>query len=65
LDAIEKGDFTIPALKELDESKIINIEKKEEKFVDPFADVNNESEEIDDFDTSSPFVDDEDDDPFS
>lgn len=66
LEAIEKGDFTIPALKELDESKIVE-DKKEDKFVDPFANENDSvTNEVDDEeDVSSPFVDDEDDeDPF-
>lgn len=38
LEAIEKGDFTIPALKEIDESKITETKKKEEDFIDPFSD---------------------------
>ena len=37
VEAIEKGDFTIPALKTLDPSKVANT-KKEENFVDPFSD---------------------------
>ena len=37
VEAIEKGDFTIPALKTLDPSKVTNT-KKEENFVDPFSD---------------------------
>ena len=65
LEAIEKGDFTIPALKEIDESKIAENKKKEEDFIDPFSDenvTNNDTESNSD----SPFVDDEDDfDPFS
>ena len=65
LEAIEKGDFTIPALKELDESKLTGVNKAEEKFVDPFADNTNDSDEEDVVeDTSSPF-DDDDEDPFA
>lgn len=65
LEAIEKGDFTIPALKELDESKLTGVNKAEEKFVDPFADNTNDSDEDDVVeDTSSPF-DDDDEDPFA
>lgn len=37
VDSIRKGDFTIPALKTLDPSKVANT-KKEENFVDPFSD---------------------------
>lgn len=37
VEAIEKGDFTIPALKTLDPNKVANA-KKEEPFLDPFAD---------------------------
>lgn len=62
LEAIEKGDFTIPALKELDESKLPEVNKAEEKFIDPFADSSNDDVVED---TSSPFDDDEDDDPFA
>ncbi len=62
LEAIEKGDFTIPALKELDESKLAEVNKPEEKFVDPFADSSNDDVVED---TSSPFDDDDDDDPFA
>lgn len=63
LEAIEKGDFTIPALKELDESKLPEVNKAEEKFIDPFADSSNDDVVED---TSSPFDDDDDDfDPFS
>ncbi len=68
LEAIEKGDFTIPALKELDESKVIESQKKEDSFVDPFADNNNEPTIITApmEDDSSPFADEDDDfDPFS
>ena len=67
LEAIEKGDFTIPALKELDESKIAESNKKEEEFVDPFADANNDKgEETSMGEDSVPWDDDEDDfDPFS
>lgn len=62
LEAIEKGDFTIPALKELDESKLPEVNKAEEKFIDPFADSSNDDVVED---TSSPFDDDADDDPFA
>lgn len=63
LEAIEKGDFTIPALKELDESKLPEVNKAEEKFIDPFADSSNDDVVED---TSSPFDDDDDDfDPFA
>lgn len=63
LEAIEKGDFTIPALKELDESKLPEVNKPEEKFIDPFADSSNDDVVED---TSSPFDDDDDDfDPFA
>ena len=63
LEAIEKGDFTIPALKELDESKLPEVNKAEDKFIDPFADSSNDDVVED---TSSPFDDDDDDfDPFS
>ena len=63
LEAIEKGDFTIPALKELDESKLPEVNKAEEKFIDPFADSSNDDVVEN---TSSPFDDDDDDfDPFS
>ena len=63
LEAIEKGDFTIPALKKLDESKLPEVNKAEEKFIDPFADSSNDDVAED---TSSPFDDDDDDfDPFS
>ena len=63
LEAIEKGDFTIPALKELDESKLPEVNKTEEKFIDPFADSSNDDVVED---TSSPFDDDDDDfDPFA
>lgn len=67
LDAIEKGDFTIPALKELDESKLPDMNKAEDKFIDPFADSTTDTEEttVEDEDTSSPFDDDFDDDPFA
>lgn len=66
LEAIEKGDFTIPALKELDEYKIAEVNKKEEDFVDPFAN-NNEEEEETLIDNNSSAFDEEDDDfdPFS
>ena len=37
VEAFEKGDFTIPALKTLDPNKVANT-KKEESFVDPFSD---------------------------
>lgn len=62
LEAIEKGDFTIPALKELDESKLPEVNKAEEKFIDPFADSSNDDVVED---ASSPFDDDDDDDPFA
>lgn len=63
LEAIEKGDFTIPALKKLDESKLPEVNKAEEKFIDPFADSSNDDVVED---TSSPFDDDDDDfDPFA
>lgn len=66
LEAIEKGDFTIPALKELDESKLSESNKAVEKFVDPFADNTNDSDEDDVVeDTSSPFDEDDDEDPFA
>ena len=70
VEAIENGDFTIPALKELDESKVIESQKKEDSFIDPFADNNNNEPTITTApmeDDSSPFVDDDDDDfdPFS
>lgn len=67
LEAIEKGDFTIPALKELDESKIAEVNKKEEDFVDPFANSNDDKEEetlVED-ESNSWTDDDEDFDPFS
>ena len=66
LESIEKGDFTIPALKELDESKVVESQKKEESFVDPFADNNDEVEENTSAteDDSNPW-DDGDEDPFS
>lgn len=65
LDAIEKGDFTIPALKELDESKVVDAKEKENKFVDPFANADDDDEvDVKDSfdDDSAPF--DDDDDPF-
>lgn len=66
LEAIEKGDFTIPALKELDESKIAETNKKEEDFVDPFANSNDDKEEETSVsEDSPPWDDDEDFDPFS
>lgn len=67
LEAIEKGDFTIPALKELDESKLQEFNKTEEKFVDPFADATTDAdEETTENDDSSPFDDEDDDfDPFA
>lgn len=67
LEAIEKGDFTIPALKELDESKIAETNKKEEDFVDPFANSNDDKEEETSVSESSPPWDDDDEDfdPFS
>ena len=65
IDAIENGDFTIPALKELDESKLVEAKKKEDDFVDPFADANNEVEEDTTPENNSPFDDDDDDDPFA
>ena len=66
VEAIEKGDFTIPALKEVDESKLVNNSTKTETtFVDPFAD--NDVEENTSStteDDSSPW-DDSEDDPFA
>lgn len=66
LDAIEKGDFTIPALKELDESKIVGTQKKEEAFVDPFAENNDSVEEntSNDDENDNPWAED-DEDPFA
>lgn len=65
IEAIEKGDFTIPALKELDESKLPEVNKAEEKFIDPFADSSNDTSDDIVEDTSSPFDDEDDDDPFA
>ena len=65
IEAIEKGDFTIPALKELDESKLTEVNKKEEDFVDPFANSNDdETEEKSLVDNDNPPFDDDDDDDF-
>ena len=65
LEAIEKGDFTIPALKELDESKITEAKKKEEDFIDPFADSTEVEENSSPVDDDSNPWDDGDEDPFS
>ena len=66
VEAIEKGDFTIPALKEIDESKLVDKNKKEEPFVDPFADSTKEDNEEVSVIEDTPFVDDDDDfDPFA
>lgn len=59
VDAIEKGDFTIPALKTLDPSKATNT-KKEEVFFDPFS----EEAQQEKTETSNPFSD-ADENPFS
>lgn len=64
LEAIEKGDFTIPALKEIDESKITETKKKEEDFIDPFSDNDVEENTSTVDDDSNPW-DDGDEDPFS
>ena len=64
LEAIEKGDFTIPALKELDESKVTESKKKEEDFVDPFADNDAEENSSPADDDFTPW-DDGDEDPFA
>ena len=66
LEAIEKGDFTIPALKELDESKVAESNKKEEEFIDPFLNEDNNNDNTEN-NYESPFDDDADDDfdPFS
>lgn len=66
LEAIEKGDFTIPALKELDESKLAEAKKKEEdSFVDPFADKNDFPEVVTaPMEDDDSIFDDDEDDPF-
>lgn len=64
LEAIEKGDFTIPALKEIDESKVTENKKKEEDFIDPFSDNDVEENTSPADDDSNPW-DDGDEDPFS
>ena len=66
VEAIENGDFTIPALKELDEAKIINNKKNEEDFIDPFANSTDDVEE-NKVEMNNPFVNDDDDDfdPFA
>ena len=64
LEAIENGDFTIPALKEIDESKVTESKKKEEDFIDPFADNDVEENTSSIEDDSNPW-DDGDEDPFA
>lgn len=64
LEAIEKGDFTIPALKEIDESKVAESKKKEEDFIDPFSDNDVEENTSPVDDDSNPW-DDGDSDPFA